>query len=131
MQLSDAEWTVMRALWQDAPATARQVRERTAETAWAHTTVKTLLARLVEKGAVAQDTAGRASSYTPRITRAQARRTALRGLVDRAFGGTFGGLVQHLVRDEGLDAAERAQLFEALRRVAEDDEGADPPGGGA
>jgi len=117
MHLSDAEWTVMRALWQGAPATAREIRERAPETGWAHTTVKTLLARLVEKGAVSERKQGRASVYTPRITASQARRTALRGLVDRAFGGTFGSLVQHLVREERLDEEERARLVEALAEL--------------
>lgn len=119
MHLSDAEWTVMRALWEGAPASAREVRERAPETGWAHTTVKTLLSRLAEKGAVSEERVGRASQYTPLVTPAQARRTALRGLVDRAFGGTFGSLVQHLVRDEDLDEGERARLLQTLSELEE------------
>ena len=52
MRLNDSEWKVMQALWGRHPATARDVLEQVErETAWAYTTVKTLLARLVEKGA--------------------------------------------------------------------------------
>mgnify|MGYP002390148889 CR=1 FL=1 len=53
--LSDAEWKVMRALWARHPATARELLDAlAADTGWAYTTLRTLLARLVEKGAVSE-----------------------------------------------------------------------------
>ena len=51
MKLSKAEWQIMNALWQDNPATARELMERMpSRVNWAYTTVKTMLSRLVEKG---------------------------------------------------------------------------------
>ena len=51
VQLSDAEWKVMHAVWALRGAvTVRQVHEHLdAETGWAYSTVKTLMERLVEK----------------------------------------------------------------------------------
>jgi predicted transcriptional regulator len=113
--LSDAEWAVMDALWQRAPATARDVLEATPpERAWAYTTVKTLLDRLMAKGAVHARKRANVLVYEPRIERGDARRHALRGLVDRAFGGTLGSLVHHLVAAETLSAAERDELRRLL-----------------
>ena len=117
MKLSDAEWTVMRAVWERPPASARDVLERAAdETGWAYTTVKTLLARLVEKGALRMTMRGNVSLYEPRVTMRQARIAAVRALVDRAFDGTFGSLFQHLIAEEKLSAKDRA----ALARLIED-----------
>ena len=71
MRLSDAEWTVMRAVWSRAPASARDVLDEVGEeTGWAYTTVKTLLARLVDKGALSEDRQANVNIYAPRITRA-------------------------------------------------------------
>jgi BlaI family penicillinase repressor len=119
MRLSDTEWTVMRAVWARGPASARDVLEAvTAETGWAYTTVKTLLARLVEKGALSERKRANQSIYEPLVTARTARVAALRALVDRAFDGVFGSLVQHLVAEERLSDRDRA----ALRAMLEADE---------
>jgi BlaI family penicillinase repressor len=129
-RLSDAEWTVMSALWQRAPATARDVLEATAAgTGWAYTTVRTLLQRLVDKGAVAVEMRANTGHYHPLITRKDARRFALRALVDKAFEGTFGALVQHMLADEKLSRRERARLARLLAD-AERDADAGPARGG-
>jgi len=53
MQISDAEWDVMVVLWQSEPQTAADVIEALAKTHdWNHRTIRTLLARLVEKTAL-------------------------------------------------------------------------------
>jgi BlaI family penicillinase repressor len=117
LRLSDAEWTVMRAVWERPPASARDVLDRAgSETGWAYTTVKTLLARLVEKGALRMTMRGNVSLYEPRVTMRQARIAAVRALIDRAFDGTFGSLLQHLIAEEKLSAKDRA----ALARLIED-----------
>jgi BlaI family transcriptional regulator, penicillinase repressor len=88
------------------------------EPRWAYTTVKTLLDRLVEKGVLSVRKRGNAGLYQPLMTQAQARRGALRALLDRAFDGAFGSLVQHMVAEERLDARERAELAALLEREA-------------
>lgn len=120
MKLSDAEWTVINVVWERSPATARDVLERTeAETGWAYTTVKTLLSRLVEKGALRVRKRANTSLYEPLISRQDARRSALRALLDRAFDGTFGGLLQHLIADEKLSGKDRERLRSMLQEEGE------------
>ena len=122
LKLSDAEWTVMRAVWARTPASARDVLEHAeAETEWAYTTVKTLLARLVEKGALSMRMRGNVSLYEPRVTMRQARIAALRSLVDRAFDGTFGTLLQHLIAEEKLSSRDRAALARMIEDVDRED----------
>ena len=114
-RLSEAEWRVMNVLWSRHPASARELLEElVGETGWAYTTVKTLLARLVEKGLVTAEMRGNTSFYEPVVSRRRARRFAVRSLVDRAFDGTFGNLIHHLVDVERLSAADRRELRRLL-----------------
>ncbi|MDA8016212.1 MAG: BlaI/MecI/CopY family transcriptional regulator [Thermoanaerobaculia bacterium] len=121
-QLSDAEWTVMDAVWKRGEVTVRDVlTDVQGETDWAYSTVKTLLQRLVEKGAVSREKRGNTSVFRPAVEQKAARGAALRALVRRAFDGTLGTLVHHLVADERLSRREREDLERILR-----DEGLDP-----
>jgi BlaI family penicillinase repressor len=115
MKLNDSEWTVMQAVWEHSPASARDVLERVqAETAWAYSTLKTVLARLVEKGALTERKRGNTSFYEPLVTRDAARREAVHSLLDKAFDGTFGSLVQHMAASEKLTRKEREKLARML-----------------
>ena len=117
-ELSDAEWKVIRALWKRHPASARDVLETLhAETGWAYTTVKTLLARLVAKGAAAVRLRANTSLYEPLMTEDEARRTEVKLLVDRAFGGASVPLLRFVMADEKLSAKDRAELREMLERA--------------
>ena len=120
-KLSDTEWRVMNVLWDardadtSATRTARQVLSSVEEeTAWAYTTVKTILSRLAEKGIVTATLEGNTTHFAPAITRELARRSALRGLLDRAFDGTVGSLIHHLVEGEKLSARDRRELAALL-----------------
>ncbi len=111
MRLNDSEWTVMNALWDHSPASGREVLEQVAEeTGWAYSTVKTILARLVDKSALKMSKRANTSLYEPLVSQYQARRSALHSLVDRAFNGTFGSLFQHMVAAERLSKKDREKL---------------------
>ncbi len=115
MKLSDSEWTVMTALWERSPASVRDVLERVGpKTGWAYSTVKTTLERLVAKKALAVRKRANSGLFEPLVTRRDARRTAVRSLLERAFDGTFGSLVQHLFAEEKLSQKDRAQLARML-----------------
>ena len=104
--ISEAEAVVMEVLWADAPLSAAAVAERVpAERGWSPRTVKTLLARLLAKRAVAHEEQGRHFLYRPAISREDHRARESGRLIDRLFGGRVTPLVAHL--------AERGQLSEA------------------
>ena len=125
MQLSDGEWKVMNAVWRRHPTSARGVLENLpGETSWAYTTVKTIMSRLVEKGVLKVRKRANTSIYEPLLTRNQARTSALKALVDRAFDGAVAPMMAFLVEDEQLSSRDRAQLQrlldEELHEEAED-----------
>jgi BlaI family penicillinase repressor len=119
MRLSDSEWQIMNALWQGHPATARELADRLPEdVSWAYTTIKTMLARLVKKGAVEETKRGNTSIYAPLVARDEARRSALGNLLNHAFGGTVQPLLAFLARDRKLTEKQRRELE---RILAEED----------
>jgi len=117
MKLTNSEWQLMNCLWERHPATARGIAERLPEDVkWAYTTIRTLLARLVDKGAVHEYKEGNTSLYEPILTRDKARHSALKTLVNQAFDGAYGPLMHFLINDQRLTRAQR----EALSKILED-----------
>lgn len=118
-RISEAEHAVMEALWDESPLTAADVCERVCTARdWSMPTVKTLLSRLVTKGAVATEADGRKFLYTPTIARAAYVGNESRRLVDRLFGGKPASLFAQLAESEALtdeDLAEIERLLKALR----------------
>jgi len=116
MKLSDAEWHLMNALWEDYPATARDIMNRLdKEIHWAYTTVKTMLSRLVFKKAISEEKKGNTSFYTPLVSQKKAQRNALRTLVDKVLGGTVEPIMHYLVEEKRISAEERHKLIQLLK----------------
>ena len=123
-RLTDAEWIVMDALWRLARGTAREVLDKVdEETGWAYTTVKTMLDRLADKGLLVAGRGGPATIYRPRVERAEAQRSAVRQLRERAFGGSARAMARTVLDDDVLTPADRRDL---ARRAAADDEVSPP-----
>lgn len=117
MRLSDTEWDVMDRVWERGRVRAREVHGDLARSrGWAYTTVKTLLDRLVVKGALAAAKSGRTTVYVPLVTRAKARRSAVRVLLERAFDGATAPLLRFVVENGDLPARERKDLLRVLER---------------
>jgi len=120
MKLTEAEWKLMKAVWKRPPASARDVMEHLEGQAdWAYTTIKTMLSRLVAKGALSERLRANTTLYTPLITEREARSSAVRALLDNAFEGAFGPLLHFLVREEKLSPKDRAELRRLLRQKKE------------
>lgn len=113
-RITDAELNVMEALWNKAPLAAADIAAQLAgRTGWSAQTVKTLLARLVDKGAVAAEADGRRYLYRPVLTRDDFAQQAAHTLVSRLFGGKAAPLVAHLA-DAGELSAEDIKDIETL-----------------
>jgi predicted transcriptional regulator len=117
MKLTEAEWQIMNVLWEKYPATARNISERLeSRVNWAYTTIKTMLTRLAEKGAVREKKKGNTSIYEPIVSRTQARHSAVKNLINQAFDGAFGPLMHFLVEDEQLSAKQKKEILELLKK---------------
>ena len=118
MKLTEAEWQIMKALWENFPATTRQIAERLPdEINWAYTTIKTMLTRLADKKVVKETKKGNVGFYEPVLSRPQAQRNALKSLVNQAFDGAFGPLMHFLVEDQKVTDKQKEDLMKALKET--------------
>lgn len=117
MRISEAESQVMQVLWEHGPSTAEDVVQALAQVSdWQDATIKTLLNRLLKKGALAAESEGRRYRYRPLLARDAYVLEESRSLVERLFDGRIAPLVAHFSRHGQLDADDIAQL----RRLIED-----------
>ena len=118
-RISEAELAVMEVLWAaDAPLTATEVAQRIDPAReWSDRTVKTMLGRLLAKGALAHEEDGRRYLYRPAVARDHYVAGESRRLVDRLFGGRAAPLVAHLAQGEGLTADDIADLEALLKEL--------------
>ena len=118
-RISDAEHAVMEVLWEESPLAAADVAERIGPGRdWSVRTVKTLLSRLLAKGALVHEEEGRRYLYRPTLSRDDFVARESSKLLDRMFGGRVTPLVAHLAERDQLsrkDIEEIEALLKALK----------------
>jgi BlaI family penicillinase repressor len=114
-RISDAEWTVMKVVWREQPATARQVVDALKDQAeWKPKTIHTLLSRLVQKGAVKCDKAGREHLFRSAATEQECRLAASCSFLDKVFDGEIAPFLACFVQRERLSRKEIDELKHIL-----------------
>lgn len=98
IRLSEKEWEIMKLLWEHGPMAARDIYEKVpASQKWAYKTVKTMLARLVKKGALVYDQVGNSYLYRAAHTRAEMAREATASFIRRVFDGALTPFLAHFI----------------------------------
>jgi BlaI family penicillinase repressor len=119
MQISDAEWTVMNLVWDSQPTEAGDVIAALAEAnQWSDATVKTMLHRLVKKGALSTELIGKKYRYRAAVRRNECVRRASRSFLDRVFCGQAAPALLHLVKTSYLTDDEVTELRALLDSIA-------------
>ena len=117
-RISDSELQLLQLLWDESPLGAAELAERLpASLDWSPTTVKTLLSRLMTKGAIAAAPQGRRFLYRPWVAREKVAGRQVGGLVDRLFGGRVSPLVAQLAEQRDLDPEDLAELERLVRSL--------------
>ena len=117
-RVSDSEFQVLLALWDDSPQSASEISATIArKNGWTHTTVKTLLARLVQKSVVRAQADGRRFLYSPLVPREKLAGAESQRLVDRLFGGRVSPLFAHLAEREALSDDDIAEIEAILQKL--------------
>jgi BlaI family penicillinase repressor len=114
VELTEAEWSVIKAVWETEPCTAPVIQGKLfAATSWAYSTVRTLMDRMAAKGVLTAKKEGKLTIYRSAITREQAQRGELFYTLKHAFNGALTPMVQCLLDSRDMDATELAKI-EAL-----------------
>lgn len=110
-RIPDSEWAIMEMAWEYGTVTAAEViASLGVAKKWNQSTVRTLLARLVEKGALQYKVSGNRYIYRPALTRQQCVNRETTSFLEKIFGGDVRSLVAHFVNEAGLSPADLESL---------------------
>ena len=116
IELTEAEWTIIKAVWDNEPCAAPAIQEKLhKETEWTYSTVRTVMDRMVIKGLLTAEKIRNLTLYRSAVTRAQAQRGELLYALKNAFNGALTPMVQCLLETGDLDAAELAWLEKLIK----------------
>ncbi len=121
IRISEAEAVVMEALWESHPLSAEDVVARLGgRNGWAEATVKTLLNRLLNKGAISATKEGRRYLYVPQVAREAWLLEESSSLLERLFDGRVAPLVAHFSQHRKLSRDDVAELRRLLEELDDD-----------
>ena len=117
--LSASEWRVMEALWTGPKTLMELVRQLGDSAGWAKSTVTTMVRRMEEKGLIAYEQSGRAKVFRAAVSREAVAAAETDSLLQRAYHGSVGLLVNALAERESLTQADIDELYAVLRKAEE------------
>lgn len=122
-QISEAEFEVMKIVWQYAPISTNEITERLVKTtSWGPKTIQTLIKRLTNKGALTYEKEGRVYVYTPLVKENEYISQQSNTFLRRFYDGDITAMLSAYLKNDRLSAEEIGTLRLMLDN-AEHDEG--------
>lgn len=113
--ISEAEHQVMKVIWKDNPVMASEIINVLSEkTDWKPKTIKTLINRLLTKGAIGYEKSGREYNYYPVIEETDFVKTESRIFLKRVFEGATKPMLVSMVENEDLTLDDLDELREYI-----------------
>ena len=111
VELTEAEWEIMKVVWQKEPCAAGTVQEALVKSRdWAYSTVKTTMDRMAGKGFLQIQKIRNLQLFTSCISEVDAKRGEFRRMLKRAFDGALTPMMQFLIEHEGLSKGQASHL---------------------
>ena len=129
LRISAAESRVMAAVWavgEDGAGVEQILAAVGPANGWGESTVRTLIHRLIRKGALRSERRRGVVIYAPLVSREAWVTAESQGLLDRLFGGQLAPLVDHFTRERAVapeDLARLKRLVAELDRDAAEEDG--------
>ena len=116
--ISETEWKIMRILWVKSPRSSGEIFNelRADDPSWHPKTAKTLIGRLVKKGALGFREKGRAYLYYPLVAEEDCVDKESQSFLERVFAGSLKPMLAHFVEHRKLSVKEISELKRILER---------------
>ena len=116
-QLTEGEWAIIRAIWDNEPCAAPAVQEELeAQKSWTYSTVKTMMDRMVTKGLLRTERIRNLILYRSAITKKQAQKGEIMRTVKRAFNGALTPMMQFLLDNHRLSQKQLNELERLIKK---------------
>ena len=118
-QISEAEYEVMRIVWQNAPVSTNEIVERLEKTtSWNPKTIQTLIKRLVTKRALTYEKEGRRFVYTPLVAENEYVSQESSSFLKKYYNGNISAMLSAFLDNDKLSASDIDDLRSLLDRSA-------------
>jgi BlaI family penicillinase repressor len=115
-ELTEAEWSIIRAIWSAEPCTAPSIQLALQKrTKWTYSTVRTLMDRMVKKGLLSAEKEGHITIYRSIVKPGQAQRSELLYTLKNAFNNAVSPMLQCLLAARDLSEADLNELESMIK----------------
>jgi len=115
--ISDAEYQVMKIIWENAPISTNEVVEKLEKTTeWKPKTIQTLLSRLVKKAALDYKKEGRVFVYTPLVQESEMMDRESDTFLNRFYDGAVNSMIVNLLERDKLSEDDMNELKHILEK---------------
>ena len=117
-ELSEAEWAIMKVVWEKEPCAAGEVQEILQESKnWAYSTVKGAMDRMAEKGFLKINKIRNLQLFSSTINQEEAQKGEFKKMLKRAFDDALTPMMQFLLENEELSANELRQIRQMIEKA--------------
>lgn len=114
-QISQAEYEIMKIIWDSSPISTNKVCERVPKSHnWSSKTVHTLLSRLTAKQVISYEKRGRMFYYSPLISQEDYISQERHQFLNRFYNGRASSLVSSLISDAELSDEDLQKMYELI-----------------
>lgn len=117
INISETEWRVMEVLWQKSMQSIGEIKKALDAYGWSDSTVKTLVRRLVSKGALGIDETVGHFRYYPIADEEECRLKETKNLINRIYHGSVKMLMASLASKSSLSNDETEQLMAIIEKI--------------
>jgi len=124
VELTEAEWEIMKVVWEKEPCAAGTVQEILAESRdRAYSTVKTTMDRMVEKGFLRIEKVRNVQLFHSCVSKIAAKRGEFQRMLKRAFDGALTPMMQFLIEHEGISKKQASELRRLVNKAEKEKKG--------
>ena len=117
-ELTEAEWIIIKVVWENEPCAAGTVQEILQESKnWAYSTVKGAMNRMVEKGFLEINKIRNLQLFKSKISQAEAKKSEFRKMLKRAFDDALTPMMQFLIENEDFSKKDLRQMRELIEKA--------------
>lgn len=114
-KISESEWKLMHLLWNESPLTiGDMVEQLEKDTGWKPRTIKTLISRLIQKGAVAVKVEGRSNLYYPVAPMDECVQNENTSFLNKVYSGTLNRMFLSFIQQSELSNEDIDELKRIL-----------------
>lgn len=118
MKISDGEWSVLMALWEnDGAELGTLINAVSDERKWSKNTLHTYLTRMEKKGLVRIDKESSRHKYFSLVDKESFRKRERKSFLERVYNGAAGDLIVAFLKEEKITKEEREELRKILDKM--------------